>query len=442
MTYSINETHDPNLKSWVESANDPNTDFPIQNLPFGVFASPGGEELPKLGVAIGDQVLNLSAVSDRLWGHDFSDIIADMCSYESLDWLMALEPEEISELRRRVSKLLRASNLGNGHNTVEEFLRPMSEVEMLVPAEIENYTDFYASVYHATNIGKMFRPDQPLMPNYKWIPIGYHGRASSIVVSDTPISRPVGQTKDDNAEAPTFGPSKALDYELEVGVFVWQSNEQGQPISITEAEDRIFGLCLVNDWSARDIQRWEYQPLGPFLSKSFATTISPWVVTTEALAPFRAPAFKRPAGDPEPLPYLDSPANRERGGFDIKLEVYLSTAQMRQRGIAPRRLSASNTQDLYWTFAQMLTHHASNGCNLRLGDLIASGTVSGATKDSLGCLIELTERGANPIQLPTGEARRFLQDGDEVILRGYCEREGFRRIGFGECRGAILPASA
>jgi fumarylacetoacetase len=286
----------------------------------------------------------------------------------------------------------------------------------------------------------MFRPDQPLMPNYKWIPIGYHGRASSIVGSGTPIRRPVGQTKDDNAEAPTFGPSKVLDYELEVGFFVGQGNEQGQTIKITEAEDHIFGLCLVNDWSARDIQRWEYQPLGPFLSKSFATTVSPWVVTMEALAPFRAPAFERPSGDPEPLPYLDSPENRERGGFDIKLEVFISTEQMREKRIAPHSLSSSNTRDLYWTFAQMLTHHTSNGCNMQPGDLLASGTVSGATKESMGCLIELTGRGAEPINLPTDETRRFLQDGDEVIFRGYCEREGFRRIGFGECRGIVTPA--
>jgi fumarylacetoacetase len=307
--------------------------------------------------------------------------------------------------------------------------------------EIGNYTDFYASVYHATNIGKMFRPDQPLMPNYKWIPIGYHGRASSIVQSGTPIRRPSGQTMLDGASAPNFGPSRVLDYELEVGFFVGKGNEQGQPVSITEAEDHIFGLCLVNDWSARDIQRWEYQPLGPFLSKSFATTISPWIVTTEALAPFRVPAFEREADDPQPLLYLDSPQNRERGGFDIKLEVLIQTEQMRQQNLAPFRLSASNTKDLYWTFAQMLTHHSSNGCNLRSGDLLASGTVSGATKDSQGSLIELTERGSLPITLPTGEVRRFLEDGDEVILRGYCEREGFRRIGFGECRGKILPAS-
>jgi fumarylacetoacetase len=451
MSYQINGTHDPNLKSWVESANDPNTDFPIQNLPFCIFRppKPAGnwrDEMPRVGVAIGDRIfdLHLAIKSKEDLFDGVAERVNDFNTLSSLNWLMSLGRAEWSELRGRISRLLRDDNteIQGNRNLADKLFVPISECELLLPAAIGNYTDFYASVYHATNIGKMFRPDQPLMPNYKWIPIGYHGRGSSIVVSGTPVRRPVGQTKDDNAEAPTFGPSKLLDYELEVGFFVSDGNEQGKSIKVTEAEDHIFGLCLVNDWSARDIQRWEYQPLGPFLSKSFATTISPWIVTMEALAPFRAPAFKRPAGDPEPLPYLDSPENRERGGFDINLEVFISTEQMREKGIAPYRLSRSNTQDLYWTFAQMLTHHASNGCNLRPGDLIASGTVSGATKDSLGCLIELTQRGAEPVNLPTGEVRRFLQDGDEVILRGYCERGGFRRIGFGECRGMILPASA
>lgn len=438
---TINGTHDPNLRSWVESANDPNSDFPIQNLPLGLFAVPDSDEMLNIGVAIGDQVLNLSAVADELWADNFFDEIADACTLDpSLDLVMLLEPDQLSELRQRVSNLLRQENETEERYVAEGHLMPMSEVQLLLPTMIGNYTDFYASIYHATNIGKMFRPDQPLMPNYKWIPIGYHGRASSIVPSGTPIRRPSGQTMADGAEAPTFGLSKVLDYELEVGVFVGHGNEQGLPISITKAENRIFGLCLVNDWSARDIQRWEYQPLGPFLAKSFATTISPWIVTTEALAPFRVPAFERAADDPQPLAYLDSPQNRERGGFDIKLEVLITTEQMRQQNISPHRLSASNTTDLYWTFAQMLTHHASNGCNLRPGDLLASGTVSGATKESQGSLIELTERGAQPITLPTGEERRFLQDGDEVILRGYCEREGFRRIGFGECRGKIVAA--
>lgn len=438
---AINETHDPNLESWVKSANFADTDFPIQNLPLGVFIRPDRDELPNIGVAIGDQILNLSEVEEQLWSDNFFDEVADACSYESLDMVLVLDPGEVSELRRRVSRLLRADNKSDERYIAEGCLIPMDEVEMLVPHGIGDYTDFYASIYHATNIGKMFRPDQPLMPNYKWIPIGYHGRASSIVISDTPIRRPSGQTMADAAEAPSFGPSRVLDYELEVGFFVNYGKPLGERISIAEAEEHIFGLCLVNDWSARDIQRWEYQPLGPFLSKSFATTISPWIVTTEALEPFRAPAFKREADDPQPLAYLDSPENRERGGFDIKLEVLISTEQMRQQNIAPHRLSASNTKDLYWTFAQMLTHHSSNGCNLRPGDLLASGTVSGSTKDSQGSLIELTERGALPTTLPTGEVRRFLEDGDEVILRGFCEREGFRRIGFGECRGRILPAS-
>jgi len=445
MSYSINETHDPNLRSWVESANDPNTDFPIQNLPFGLFERFDIGAKGRVGIAIGDQVLDLNECC-KAGLFSLKDEFSWMLS-NSLNLLMQISRTTGLDLRRQAMELLR-----EGATTIQDYqkthpeniglLVPMSDVYMPTPANIGDYTDFYASIYHATNIGKMFRPDQPLMPNYKWVPIGYHGRASSIVVSGTPIRRPVGQTKDDNAAAPTFGPSKVLDYELEVGFFIGQGNEQGRPIKITEAEDRIFGLCLVNDWSARDIQRWEYQPLGPFLSKSFATTVSPWIVTMEALAPFRAPAFKRPEGDPEPLPYLDSPENRERGGFDIKLEVLISSEQMREKGIAPHRLSASNTQDLYWTFAQMLTHHTSNGCNMQPGDLIASGTVSGATKESLGCLIELTGRGAEPINLPTGETRRFLQDGDEVIFRGYCEREGFRRIGFGECHGIVTPAVA
>ena len=439
MTYAINETHDPNLRSWVASANDPNTDFPIQNLPFGVFLPPGENELPSIGVAIGDQVLDLSAVAEELWAEDFSDEIADACTMDlSLRWILSLDVNQLAELRQRISNLLRAEASDHERTVAEAALLPMSAVQMLLPTEIGDYTDFYASVYHATNIGKMFRPDQPLMPNYKWIPIGYHGRASSIVPSGASIRRPVGQTMPDGATTPSFGPSKVLDYELEVGFFVGQGNPQGQPISLSEAEDHIFGLCLVNDWSARDIQRWEYQPLGPFLSKSFATTISPWIVTTAALAPFRAAAFQRADSDPQPLPYLDSPENRERGGFDIRLEVLLTSEQMRQQGMAPHRLSASNTQDLYWTFAQMLTHHTSNGCNLQPGDLLASGTVSGANDGSQGSLIELTERGAKPFTLPTGETRRFLEDGDEVILRGHCERAGFRRIGFGECRGIVM----
>lgn len=440
MSTIINETHDPNLRSWVESANDSNTDFPIQNLPFGLFKRQGDDsECP--GVAIGDQIFDIQAAfSENLFKGELAREAAEVFCY-SIENLQIIGQRYCMALRHELSRLLRVDEKNDQIRKFQELLVPMAEAQLELPAYIGDYTDFYASVYHATNIGKMFRPDQPLIPNYKWIPIGYHGRASSIVPSGTLIRRPVGQTMPDGATAPSFGPSKVLDYELEVGFFVGQGNEQGQPVPITEAEDHIFGLCLVNDWSARDIQRWEYQPLGPFLSKSFATSISPWIVTAEALAPFRVPAFKREEGDPRPLPYLDSPENRERGGFDINLEVLIQTEQMRQQNLAPHRLSASNTKDLYWTFAQMLTHHSSNGCNLRSGDLLASGTVSGATKDSQGSLIELTERGARPITLPTGEIRRFLEDGDEIILRGYCEREGFRRIGFGECRGRIMPGS-
>lgn len=442
----INETHDPNLRSWVESANDPNTDFPIQNLPLGLFDRLDSGFRKRVGVAIGDHVLDLHECCRA----GLLSIQAELSwlFYDPFNTLMQIVRPTGLHLRQQIVELLQEESTTirkyqKDHPDELSLVIPMSEVSLMrVPVNIGDYTDFYASVYHATNIGKMFRPDQPLMPNYKWIPIGYHGRASSIVISGSEVRRPVGQTMADGADAPSFGPSKVLDYELEVGFFVGQGNEQGQPISIAEAEDHIFGLCLVNDWSARDMQRWEYQPLGPFLAKSFATTISPWIVTTEALAPFRVPAFKREDGDPQPLAYLDSPENRERGGFDIKLEVLLLTEEMREKGIAPHRLATSNTKDLYWTFAQMLTHHSSNGCNLRPGDLLASGTVSGATKESMGSLIELTERGTNPITLPTGEERRFLQDGDEVILRGYCERDGFRRIGFGECRGRILPALA
>jgi fumarylacetoacetase len=342
-----------------------------------------------------------------------------------------------------LSALLREDSVAyeNDRSIQQRILVPMADAELLLPAAIGDYTDFYASVFHATNVGKLFRPDNPLLPNYKHVPIGYHGRSSSIVVSGSSIQRPQGQTKDAQVELPMFGPSKLLDYELEVGAFVGVGNALGAPIPIAQAEQFIFGLCLVNDWSARDIQSWEYQPLGPFLAKSFATTISPWVVTMEALAPFRSPVSARGAEDPQPLPYLQSEHDQARGGIDLTLEVWLVTEQMRQAGIAPIRLSRGSFTDMYWSVAQLLTHHASNGCNLRPGDLLASGTVSGSTKESRGCLLELTTRGSEPIDLPNGEQRRFLQDGDEIILRGYCEREGAVRIGFGECRGSVIPAA-
>ncbi len=440
MSYSINETHSPNRKSWVESANDPNTDFPIQNLPLGLIER-SDVSFSRVGVAIGDQVLDLFACADAglLAG---VDAFAKFEFYPGVGRLMVFPNEVLWGLRRRVSELLR-----KGNNEIQackkkkcDLLIPMSEVDMRLPTQIGDYTDFYASIFHATNIGKMFRPDTPLLPNYKYIPIGYHGRTSSVVVSGTPIRRPCGQTKKDDEAMPTFGASKVLDYEIELGFFVAGENDLGNPIKIADAENHIFGLCLVNDWSARDLQRWEYQPLGPFLAKSFATSISPWIVTMEALAPFRTPAFERVEGDPQPLAYLASPENRAGGGFDINIDLYIASQKMREQNLAPLKLVSTNAKYLYWTLAQMLTHHASNGCNLRSGDLMASGTISGETKDSFGSLIEFTWQGSQPFELPSGETRKFLEDGDEVIMRGYCEREGFRRIGFGECRGIVTPA--
>jgi fumarylacetoacetase len=318
-------------------------------------------------------------------------------------------------------------------------LIPMGAVEMQLPAQIGDYTDFYASIHHATRVGKLFRPDNPLLPNYKYVPIGYHGRVSSIVVSGTEVRRPSGQTKPASASEPSFGPARSLDYELEVGIFVGVGNAPGEPIPINEAEQHVFGLCLVNDWSARDIQSWEYQPLGPFLAKSFATTISPWIVSMDALAPYRVPMTVRADGDPAPLPYL-SGDGRSLTGIDLLLEVLLESARMREEGIAPARLSTGNLRHLYWSIAQLLTHHASNGCNLRPGDLLATGTISGPEEGSEGCLLEMKHR-AEPVRLPTGETRTFLEDGDEVIFRGFCQRAGLPRIGFGECRGRVLPAT-
>jgi fumarylacetoacetase len=437
------ETHRPDLRSWVQTANDPATDFPIQNLPLGVFRRRGSNDAARVGVAIGDQVLDVPAAvrAGALRLSHAGSIAAAACSESSLNVLMAQGREASRELRRSISAFLRDTP-GAPFANAANLLVPQADVELQLPADIGDYTDFYASVFHATNVGSMFRPDNPLLPNYKYVPIGYHGRASSIVVSGTPVRRPLGQTRDDaSGAAPVFGPTRRLDYELEVGAFIARGNAPGEVIPIDRAREHIFGLTLLNDWSARDIQAWEYQPLGPFLAKSFATTVSPWVVTVDALAPFRTPAFERPAADPTPLPYLDAPSDRESGGFDITLEVYVSSRAMRDRGGAPVRLSRSRFAEMYWTLAQLVTHHASNGCNLRPGDLLGSGTVSGATKESRGCLLELTWRGSEPVQLPTGETRRFLEDGDEVTLRGYCERDGRRRIGFGECSGVVVASS-
>ncbi|MBX3265999.1 MAG: fumarylacetoacetase [Acidobacteria bacterium] len=440
--YEINETHDPNLKSWVESANDPNTDFPIQNLPFCVVEDESAYSGWTVAIIIGDQAFGFERANDvglfqqmeieSVIGPDVTDISQLLDNrYGSL---------VMSGLRKRLVDILKVDADEEDKKLAEQCLRPVGECNVGYSFSIGDYTDFYCSIYHATNVGSMFRPDNPLMPNYKYIPIGYHGRASSIVVSGTDIKRPKGQNRSDAEKPPVFIPCKNLDYEMELGFFVGKGNELGQPIPIGDAEDHIFGVCLVNDWSARDIQAWEYQPLGPFLSKSFATTISPYVVTMEALAPFRTRAFERDPGDPQPLDYLSDENNCKFGGLDINLEVYIQTERMRQENIDPFMISRSNTKDLYWTIGQMLTHHASNGCNLQTGDLMASGTVSGKEKSERGCLLEMTWRGTEPLELPSGEKRRFLEDGDEVIMKGFCEREGFRRIGLGECRGRILPA--
>jgi fumarylacetoacetase len=435
----VDPSCDPALTSWVESASG--GDFPIQNLPFGVFRRGGSGEPARVGVAIGDMILDLAACHAEGRFRGLAATGAAACAAPALNGLMALGAGPRAELRRQASELLAADSPARRDDPRlgDRLLVPQRDAELLLPASIGDYTDFYASVHHATNVGGMFRPDNPLLPNYKWVPIGYHGRASSIVPSGTAIRRPSGQSRAPDAEAPSFGPSRSLDYEMELGVFVGPGNPLGEPVPIGRAEERIFGLCLVNDWSARDIQAWEYQPLGPFLAKNFATTISAWVVTPEALAPFRRPPAERAAGDPAPLPYLDSRRNADSGAFAVTVEVHLSSARMRQRGLDPVRLSRGSAADLYWTPAQLIAHHTSNGCDLRPGDLLATGTISGPAKDSRGCLLELTWRGAEPLTLPSGETRKFLEDGDEVIMRGYCEREGASRIGFGECSGVVVP---
>jgi len=442
----LDETHDSKVQSWVESANVADSDFPIQNLPFGVFRQRDAGAEARAGVAIGDRILDVSGMrNEGLLAEESVQLAVNACASDSLNPLMALGSGPRGALRRRIHAILRQDAPTSDRQAASRHLVAQSDVDMLLPAVVGNYTDFYASIFHATNVGKLFRPDNPLLPNYKYIPIGYHGRASSLVPSGTLVRRPSGQTLDGDADpnkAPRFGPTKSLDYELELGFFVSAGNALGETIPIGQAEEHLFGICLVNDWSARDIQAWEYQPLGPFLAKSFATSLSPWVVTKEALAPFRTVAFVRAEGDPAPLPYLFDQSDREHGGLDLWLEVSLLSVRMREAGIGPVVLGRSNFRDLYWTMAQMLTHHASNGCNLRPGDLLASGTVSGADQTARGCLLELTSRGKDPVTLPSGEQRRFLEDGDEIILRGFCEREGFRRIGLGICRGAILRASA
>jgi len=433
----LNETHDPALRSWVASANAAGADFPIQNLPFAVFRRAGSTAAFRGGVAIGDQIVDLAALSRAGVFTGLAQQAAEAGAQDKLNALMALGADAWGALRLALSRALREGAAQQA--TVQACLVPQAQAEYDVPARIGDYTDFYTSVHHATNIGKQFRPDNPLLPNYKWVPIGYHGRASSIGVSGQQFRRPVGQTMPPGATQPNFGPCKRLDIELELGIFVGTGNALGDSIAMEQAESHVFGICLLNDWSARDIQGWEYQPLGPFLSKNFATTISPWVVTLEALAPYRV-AFNRPADDPQPLPYLDSAANRAEGAFDIQLEVRLQTPQMRAGGQGGASICRTSYRHAYWTVAQMVTHHTVNGCNLQPGDLFGSGTLSGPTLDQAGALIELTQGGKNPVALPNGEQRVYLEDGDAVVFRGWCEKPGAARIGFGECWGTVLPA--
>ena len=435
----LNPTHDPQLTSWVSSANDGNSDFPIQNLPHGIFRRAGSQEAWRGGVAIGDQVVDMAAaVAAGVFTGDALPV-ARAAAEPTLNHLMRLGPKPLSILRSALSKALQTG--AEQEAALKTCLVAQSAAEYTVPARIGDYTDFYTSVHHATNIGRLFRPDNPLMPNYKWIPIGYHGRASSVIVSGQDFHRPRGQVKAPDAEAPVVKPSARMDIELELAVFIGQGNDLGDAVDIDAAEEHIFGLALFNDWSARDIQPWEYQPLGPFLAKNFASTVAPWVVTMEALAPYRVP-FTRPAADPQPLPYLASPAHSAAGGFDIQLEALIETHQMRQDQSAPVRLALTNYRHAYWSAAQMVAHHTVNGCNLQPGDLLGTGTLSGPTLDAACALIELTTGGKNPIKLPNGESRTWVEDGDAITLRGWCEKPGAARIGFGECTARVLPAKA
>jgi len=435
MSTQLNETHDPALRSWVASANTPDTDFPIQNLPFCLFRRADHNAVFGGGVAIGDQIVSLAALGHALADADpLAQSAAALGARSSLNALMDAGPAAWSALRLALSRLLRSDATPR-----PEILVPQAEAEFAVPAQIGDYTDFYTSIHHATAVGKLFRPDNPLLPNYKWVPIGYHGRASTIGVSGQTFHRPRGQTRGATEAEPVFGPSKRLDYELEVGIFVGGGNARGEPIEAGDAERHVFGLCLLNDWSARDLQAWEYQPLGPFLSKNFATTISPWIVTLEALAPYRA-AWQRDAADPQPLPYLDYPSLRDSGGFDIELEVLLQTAAMRRDGIAPARISLSNFRHSYWTVAQLLAHHTVNGCAMQPGDLLGSGTQSGPQPEEAGSLLELTAGGKQPLTLPNGEQRIFLEDGDTIEMRGWTRAGRHPRIGFGAVSGTVLAA--
>ena len=436
MTYALNPTHDPSLDSWLDAANVPGTDFPIQNLPFALFRKHGGADTFRGGVAIGDQIVDLRKLAGAGVLSGVAQAAAQACTAPTLNAFMAMGSIAWSTLRRALSDLLRTGS--PRESVVRGCLVPQSKVEYAVPAHIGDYTDFYTSVHHATAIGRLLRPDNPLLPNYKWVPIGYHGRASSIGVSGQSFARPVGQMMPLGADKPIFGPSRRLDYELEVGIFIGAGNAPGTRIPVADAESHVFGLCLLNDWSARDIQSWEYQPLGPFLAKNFATTISPWIVTLEALAPYRMP-WTRPADDPAPLAYLDAEGVRASGAFDVQLEVLIETEKMRAARSGAVGLSRSSFRHSYWTVAQLVAHHTVNGCNLMPGDLLGSGTQSGPDPCEAGSLVELTGGGKKALDVG-GEPRTFLEDGDTVILRGWCERAGAARVGFGECRGTVLPA--
>jgi fumarylacetoacetase len=432
----LDESHDPALRSFVASANAPDNDFPIQNLPYASFRPRAAAGAARIGVAIGDAILDIAAVADLMEGPAARAGAA--CAVPHLNTLMALGPPAWSALRSGLSRLLTSS--ADQRPSVEPHLIPLAATELFMPVKIGNFTDFFASVFHATNTGRMFRPDNPLLPNYKYVPAAYHGRTSSVRVSGTPVRRPLGQTKRGEETAPVFRPSRSLDYELELGFYIGTPSRLGERVPVAEAGAHVLGFCLLNDWSARDIQAWEAQPLGPFLAKNFATTVSPFVVTAAALAPFRTRAFARPQGDPAPLPHLADPQDEAEGGLDITLEAFLHTEKMRATGDAPFRLSRSSSANLYWTVAQMVAHHTSNGCNLEIGDLKGSGTVSGPEPESWASLLELSRGAREPVALPNGEIRRFLEDGDEVIFRGHCQREGFARIGFGECRAVIEAA--
>jgi fumarylacetoacetase len=432
----LDQTHDPKLESWVASANG-HPDFPIQNLPLGIFSTSGGE--PRGGVAIGDRILDLpAALATGLFTGEAAKA-AEAASRATLNLFLALGPGPRRALRMRLSELLAQGCLEQG--SVEPCLHDAAACTLHLPAHIGDYTDFYVGIHHATNVGKQFRPDNSLLPNYKYVPIGYHGRASSIRPTGTPVRRPKGQVKPSEASEPSFGPSQRLDYELELGIWIGSGNALGDPIAVGEAPEHVAGYCLLNDWSARDIQAWEYQPLGPFLSKNFGSTISAWIITPEALAPFRVAQPSRPEGDPAPLSYLLDESDQREGGLDLELEVLLLTPSLRDKGLPPHRLALSNAKHMYWTVAQMVTHHTCNGCNLQPGDLLGTGTISGPDLTSCGSILEATLGGRNPVALASGEERRFLEDGDEVILRARGRREGFASIGFGECRATILPAA-